>query len=73
MKQANIDQTEIRRRARRMTVEALRFSANDALEASDAAELLERTGNYVSKTGGYYRDEAAEYRYELRRRGEAVS
>lgn len=67
--QQNIDTAEITRRARRMTVEALRWSANDAHEAALAAEDIERAGYRVQKTGGYYRDEAAVYRTELRRRG----
>jgi hypothetical protein len=67
--QQNIDTAEITRRARRMSVEALRYSAKDASEAALAAEDLERAGCRVLKTGGYYRDEATVYRTELRRRG----
>ena len=53
-----------------MTVAALRYSANDASEAADAADDIERAGCRVSKSSGYYRDEASVYRAELRRRGE---
>lgn len=63
-----LDFTACRARARRMTDASLAFAANDAAEATDAAEELERAGCRVSKTGGYYRDEAAVYREELRRR-----
>jgi len=64
----SIDEKEIRRRARGMENSSLEFSANDAAEAAEAAEALERAGCRVSKSGGYYRDEAAVYRLELRRR-----
>lgn len=59
---------ELKRRARGMTDAALLWSANDASEAAEMAEDLERAGCRVSKTGGYYRDEASVYRTELRRR-----
>ena len=59
---------ELKRRARGMTDDALLWSANDASEAAEMAEDLERAGCRVSKTGGYYRDEASVYRTELRRR-----
>jgi hypothetical protein len=67
--QHNIDTEEVTRRARKMTVEALKYSANDAHEAALAAEALERAGWCRGKSGGYYRDEAVVYRTELRRRG----
>lgn len=67
--QHNIDTAEVTRRARKMTLEALRYSAKDASEAAVAAEAMERAGCRVQKTGGYYRDEAVVYRMELRRRG----
>lgn len=67
--QHNIDTAEITRRARKMSLEALRYSAQDASEAAMAAEDMERAGCRVQKTGGYYRDEATVYRTELRRRG----
>lgn len=68
MTQTTPDFTALRRRARKMTDAALLWSANDAAEAAEMAEELERAGNPVSKTGGYYRDEASVYRAELRRR-----
>ena len=66
--QSTIDTATVRRRARRMDVESLEWSANDASEAAEMAERLEREGMRVQKTGGYYRDEATEYRAELARR-----
>ena len=66
---AQLDWTEMERRAANMTEDALHYAAADAWEAAQAAELLERAGCAVSKTGGYYRDEATVYRAELRRRG----
>lgn len=60
--------TEIERRAKLMTVESLTFAADDAVQAAFAAEDLEKAGCRVSKSGGYYRDEASVYRTELRRR-----
>lgn len=63
-----LDFAETKRRAKLMTEECLRFSANDAAEAAECAEDLERAGCPVTKTGGYYRDEASVYRAELRRR-----
>ena len=60
--------TRITTRARYMGAEALAYSANDAYEASQAADALERAGCPVLKTGGYYSDEAAIYSEELRRR-----
>lgn len=64
----NIDFAGIKSRARKMTTEALRWSANDASEAAEMAEDLEKAGCRVSKTGGYYRDEACVYRAEIKRR-----
>ena len=63
-----IDFEATQRRARKMTDAALRYSAQDAWEAAQMAEELERAGCPVSKTGGYYRDEASVYRAELQRR-----
>ena len=65
---AQIDFEATKKRARKMTDAALLWSANDAAEAAEMAEKLERGGCPVSKTGGYYRDEAGVYRTELRRR-----
>jgi hypothetical protein len=61
-----VDFTAIKRRAKLMTDATLRWNANDAAEAAEMAEDLERNGCRVSKTGGYYRDEASIYRTELR-------
>lgn len=58
-------------RARRMTNDALRYSAQDASEAAVMADSLELDGFRVLKSGGYYRDEAGVYRAELKRRGAA--
>lgn len=69
MTQHNIDTRAVESRARGMSIEALRFSANDAHEAAIAAEEIERAGCRLQKSGGYYRDEATIYRTELRRRG----
>lgn len=66
--QTTINFDETKKRARRMTDAALIWSANDAAEAAEMAEELERAGCPVQKTGGYYRDEASVYRTELRRR-----
>lgn len=68
----DLNWTETKRRARGMTIEALLWSAQDASEAADMAEALERAGCRVSKSGGYYRDEASVYRAEIRRRGQEV-
>jgi len=70
MTQTSLNFTETKRRARKMSDAALLWSANDAAEAAEMAEELERAGCPVSKTGGYYRDEAGVYRAELRRRQE---
>lgn len=63
-----LDTETTRRIARKMTMDCLRWSAKDAWEAAQASEELERAGCRVDKTGGYYRDEAAVYRTEIRRR-----
>lgn len=62
------DFAELRRRARKMSMAALLYSADDASKAAEMAEAMERAGCPVSKTGGYYRDEASVYRAEIRRR-----
>jgi uncharacterized membrane protein len=68
MSTQQLNTAEITRRARAMTDEALRYARKDANEAADAADALERAGCRVSKSGGYYRDEACVYAAELRRR-----
>lgn len=66
--QHTIDTDAVRARALRMSNEELRGAAGDASEAARAAEDLERAGVRVSKTGGFYRDEACVYLAELQRR-----
>jgi hypothetical protein len=68
MKQSEIDWAEMKRRAKLMTTEALHYARQDCYEAALAAEDLEAAGCRVSKTGGYYRDEASVYATEQRRR-----
>tara|TARA_R110000851_G_scaffold120002_2_gene248113 strand:- start:3681 stop:4166 length:486 start_codon:yes stop_codon:yes gene_type:complete len=70
--QHTIDTDAVRARARKMSIAELEWNANDAHEAAIAAEELERAGVSVSKTGGFYRDEATEYRVELGRRLSAL-
>jgi hypothetical protein len=60
------DFSALKIRARKMSQEALVWNANDASEAAEMAEGLERAGCRTSKSGGYYRDEAGVYRTELR-------
>ena len=64
----SIDSAAVRAHARAMSIEALAWSARDAWEAAQAAENLEAAGFYITKSGGFYRDEASAYRAELRRR-----
>lgn len=66
--QHTIDTEATAARARKMDLAALRWNAQDAHEAALAAEEMERAGCSVSKTGGFYRDEATVYRAELARR-----
>lgn len=68
MKTKQLDWDEIKRRAQGMTLVALRWSAEDAYQASLAADQLESAGCRVDKTGGYYLDEVSVYRAEIRRR-----
>lgn len=72
MKMQQLNTSATWARARKMTNAALRFSARDAIQAAKAADELERAGNRVTKSEGYYRDEATVYASELRRRGVAV-
>lgn len=66
--QHTIDTRAVEAKARKMDMAALEWNANDAHEAALAAEELERAGCRVSKTGGFYRDEATVYRAELGKR-----
>ena len=61
----------LRNQARRMSIADLLWSANDASEAAHCAEEIEQAGRKTLKTGGFYRDEAAFFRYEARKRQEA--
>ena len=60
--QHTIDTATVTRKAKAMDIAALEWNANDAHEAALAAEELERAGCHVSKSGGFYRDEATLYR-----------
>jgi len=71
--QHTIDTATVRRRAKSLDIAALEWNANDAHEAALAAEEMERAGLHVAKSGGYYRDEATEYRVELGRRLSALA
>jgi hypothetical protein len=71
--QQQVDFDALTRRARTLSIESLQWSAKDALEAAYMAEDLEKAGCRVSKSGGYYRDEATVYRTELRRREQKAS
>jgi hypothetical protein len=53
-------------RARRMTVESLRWSIQDAREALDCAEEMERAG--LANNAGKYADQIHVYNAELNRR-----
>jgi len=56
-------------RARRMSMAALYYSRDDAMNAAMAAEDLEKAGIPITgKTGGYYRDESSVYSAEINRR-----
>jgi len=61
----NLDWKATEKRARSMTDEGLIWSRVDCNEAATAADALERAGCSVSKSGGYYRDEAGVYAAEL--------
>jgi hypothetical protein len=54
------------KRARRMSVEALRWSIQDAREALECAEQMEREG-YIANSGKYA-DQIHTYNAELNRR-----
>jgi hypothetical protein len=66
--QTTPDFASLKTRARKMSDAALQYSADDASDAANMAEDLEKAGCRVQKSGGYYRDEASVYRTELRRR-----
>jgi len=54
------------RRAKRMSVDALRWSIKDAREALDCAEQMERAG--YANNAGKYADQIHVYNEELNRR-----
>lgn len=60
-------------KAQRMTIEELCYAIKDCIEAGNASWDLERKGNRVDKTQGYYHDEASVYRTELKRREKVVA
>ena len=49
-------------------MDSLMWSATDAMEAGASSRSLEDAGCRVSKTQGYYTDEASVYRAEINRR-----
>jgi hypothetical protein len=61
----NLDWDTVKDRAGRMTDEALRGAIRDCHDAADMAWELEKAGNPVIKTQGYYHDELSVYRHEL--------
>lgn len=69
--QTTPDFAALKTRAGRMSIAELEYAAKDAFEAAQCAEALEAAKCYVSKTGGFYRDEASVYRTELRIRRSA--
>jgi hypothetical protein len=58
----------LKAKAERMTLAELEWARADANEAARCADSMERAGYRVSKTGGYYRDEAGVYATEVKRR-----
>jgi hypothetical protein len=60
-------------KAKLMTDAGLVWSANDCVKAAEAADAMELAGCRVSKTGGYYRDEAGVYRAELAKRAKKAA
>ena len=67
-KETQIDWNAVAERARGMSVAALEYSIRDCRSAAAAAWELQRRGVRVSKTQGYYHDEAWVYQDELNRR-----
>ena len=64
----NLDFAATEERAKGMSVAGLEYSARDCFEAGKVAFELEKAGNRVDKTQGYYMDELSVYRQELARR-----
>jgi len=69
MEYAMVDWNGLAERATGMSDAALRGAIKDASLAAKAAWDLERAGNAVSKSQGYYHDEISVFRTELSRRG----
>jgi hypothetical protein len=68
MTTTQLDWNATEEKARGMTVAELLYSIRDCSEAAEAAWALEKAGNPVSKTQGYYHDELSVYARELERR-----
>lgn len=66
--QTSPDFSSLKTRARQMSTAALAYSITDCIKAAEAARALELAGCRVSKTEGYYMDEASVYSAELQRR-----
>jgi hypothetical protein len=56
-------------RASHMTNEELIGAIKDCSDAGEASWALQRAGNKVDKTQGYYHDELSVYRREVKERG----
>ena len=69
----SLDFSATARVARRMTDDALAFTVRDCFEAGEAAFALELAGCRVSKSQGYYSDEATVYAAEIARRAAKVA
>jgi len=63
-----LDWNTTKERAKGMTDAELRGAIRDAHEAGDMAWALEKAGNPVSKTQGFYHDELSVYRREIAER-----
>jgi len=63
-----LDWNATQARAREMTVPELHYAMLDCHKAAEAAWQLEKAGNRVDKTQGYYHDEASVYWSEMQRR-----
>lgn len=63
-----LDWTATEAKARKMSASELVWAIADCREAAQMAWEIEKAGNPVSKTQGYYHDEASVYHAELKRR-----
>jgi len=66
MNYAHLDWEAVTEKARGMTDAALRGAIKDCVDAGEASWELEKAGNRVSKTQGYYHDEVSVYRLEIK-------